>query len=145
MPSATELARPTLKMWRQLLDDAMFMNVDFTERHANTCYYYAKCETIEEVKNNEKFRNLPFLDFLEALTRCAEIKAVPTRAELVDAGVDSMVKFRKQYEDEGNNWDDWLAANAARPPRDPLVFRLQQVLHLFWHNLDKRGLAKGTT
>ena len=68
-----------------------------------------------------------------------------THAPLMAAGVDSMVKFRKQFEDEGNNWDDWLAANAARTPRDPLSFRLQQVLHLFWHNLDKRGLAKGTT
>ena len=33
----------------------------------------------------------------------------------------TLADIRKQYEDEGNNWDDWLAANAARPPRDPFT------------------------
>ena len=101
---------------------------------------------IDEVGANERFRNIEFLDFLEALVRIAEIKAVPTRAELLGAGVDDMVQYRVKYErEDGKVWDDWVASRPdpeERRKSAPLSYRLAQVMILFWHTLEEKKLVK---
>ena len=57
--------------------------------------------------------NLPFLDFLEALTRCAEIKAVPTRAEFAPHG-ESVVTQLLREPLGGNSRTLFCAVLAAR-------------------------------
>jgi hypothetical protein len=137
----------TLRMWHQLLNDGDMLGADLTERHVNRSYYHAKCCVIDEVGKHEQYQNLPFLDFVEALVRAAEQKAIPSRAELneADPPAASIVEFRHALDAAAITWDNWLVMRPparAAPDASPLWFRVEQMFLLLFSRLEAKGLVK---
>jgi hypothetical protein len=110
---AAATRRWTLGTWLGLVEDCELADGDLTEREVLGAYALAKTETVDEVTHHAAFATLPFLDFLEALVRLAEAKALPTRAELAAARCATAVAFRRQLEAAGLGWGGWV-----RAPRD---------------------------
>jgi hypothetical protein len=71
-----------------LLDDE---ESGFTIREARLCYVFAQMRCIDDFKDVEKYESLNFIDFLEALARCAEVFPLPSMAVLKKEGYTSGV------------------------------------------------------
>eukprot|EP00198_Chlamydomonas_reinhardtii_P003541 XP_001692877.1 flagellar associated protein [Chlamydomonas reinhardtii] len=84
--------------WQQFMNDASLVDSQFTLQDASLAYLWARMYTIDEIKDYARYTCLSFTDFLEALGRVADMKALPAASDLDLAGAGfSAPKTRPLY------------------------------------------------
>jgi len=95
--------------WAMLLEDAKLIDDNFTVLEARLCYLWARMKVIDEINEYDRYTAHTFVDFLEAIGRLADVKALPSQDELKEFG------FENVYA--------WLVEQATSPteiiPRRP--------------------------
>ncbi|KAG2438847.1 hypothetical protein HXX76_005387 [Chlamydomonas incerta] len=79
--------------WQQFMNDATLVDSQFTLQDASLAYLWARMYTIDEIKDYARYTCLSFTDFLEALGRVADMKALPSASDLDLAGYDSVLEW----------------------------------------------------
>ncbi|KAK3233398.1 hypothetical protein CYMTET_56303 [Cymbomonas tetramitiformis] len=81
--------RPTLlnvEGFAKLFEDARLYDAYFTLQETRFCFMWSRMYTLKEDSSNQKFTNLTYVDFLEALGRAADCLHLPTDEELRSNG-----------------------------------------------------------
>ena len=89
------------------------VNADISERDGELCFVWCRMRTINEQrpKDRIKMMHIHFVDFLEALCRLSQIKALPTDEELKGAGCAGRRATRTRAH----------STPARRPERPPML------------------------
>ena len=102
----------------------------FTIREARLCYVFAQMRVIDDFKDVEKYESLNFIDFLEALARCAECFPLPAlsiiKKEGYISGLAYMTAVRADECDIGYPNRD--SRFFIKPKTRPLALKLQDFL-----------------
>lgn len=72
--------------WVALMEAAHLLDLDFMLTQAQLCYLWGRMGTIDEIKDYARYESITFVDFMECLARVADMKCLPSRSELADAG-----------------------------------------------------------
>ena len=83
----------TMDEWMEMMQDLMFLDGDFTRREAIFCFTWSKLTVIDDFKCSERAVGLTFIEFIEALCRCSEMKTIPTSVQLEEAGSVDIVAY----------------------------------------------------
>ena len=104
--------------WKEFCVDLGFVDAGFTLRDAASCFVRSRMQAVDECSEEgwARITTLCFEDFLEAFVRTAAIKALPTDAEIDQAGLSDAGQFlltmqRKRPE----AYQDFLRERAVDP------------------------------
>jgi hypothetical protein len=88
----------SLADWMLLLRHLNFFDEAFQQREGTLCFVFARLRAVDEESERGKKRinHLSFEDFLEAIVRCATMKALPTKGELIFSGYKDAGSFLVQ-------------------------------------------------
>jgi hypothetical protein len=88
----------SLDEWRVFMRGLGLINVDVSERDVNLAFSWSRMCVVDVNTDKGRVReaNLTFLDFLEALTRIAVVKALPNDDEIAAAGCSDAYHFLTQ-------------------------------------------------
>jgi len=78
----------SLDRWHALFDDAKLYSLAFGTRESTFCFSKSRMTVIDEVINWENNTHLTFIEFIEALGRCADTLSLPSAEEARNAGYD---------------------------------------------------------
>ena len=98
-----EGTRMTMNEWLSFVDAAGLFGEDFELREAKLAFAWAQMAVIDEVGNRPRFVSLSFCDFLEAVARICDLKALPTDSELKAEGMTHASRFLEDLEDDGGD------------------------------------------
>ena len=112
--SAEERRLMMIPEFLKLLADGGMLDDDFTRREAIMCFVQSKMVVAAEFKPRQRFVGLNFIDFLEALARVTQMKALPSDEDLKAAGAETVIDFYdlidqgkvaalKEADDDGGN------------------------------------------
>ena len=87
--------------WGQFVTAAGLMGDDFDEKEAKLAFAWCQMAVSNEVQPRSVFISISFEDFLEALARICDLKALPTVLELRAAGTKNTAHFFNILEEEG--------------------------------------------
>eukprot|EP00628_Pelagophyceae_sp_CCMP2097_P001027 CAMPEP_0184096594 /NCGR_PEP_ID=MMETSP0974-20121125/10366_1 /TAXON_ID=483370 /ORGANISM="non described non described, Strain CCMP2097" /LENGTH=2022 /DNA_ID=CAMNT_0026399433 /DNA_START=181 /DNA_END=6248 /DNA_ORIENTATION=+ len=89
-----------LKEYIAVLHDARLIGENLTMREARLAYWWSKMLVVDEVKHRKRFIELDFLEFVEALCRCADMMSLPTDEDVADLKARNMLEYehKLQYE-----------------------------------------------
>ena len=93
------------------------INADLTERDVTLSFVYARMKTINEHEHKSRVRmtHLNFIDFLEALCRLSQVKALPTDDEIAAGGShDACTHLLTLASDNPAAYGELLATRAGR-------------------------------
>ena len=81
--------------WKEFCVDLGFVDAGFTLRDAASCFVRSRMQAVDECSEEgwARITTLCFEDFLEAFVRAAAIKALPTDAEIDQAGLSDAGQF----------------------------------------------------
>ena len=126
--------------WLTFCADMSIVDAEFTQREATLCFLWSRIRVPKESDEKDRRRmcNLRFEDFLEAITRLATCKCLPTDDEVADCGFEDggqmLLALRKLPNEE-------LAFKAARPQewdselRQPIWRCLHHLIALCVHTV----------
>ena len=86
----------TIHEWMNMLKELSFLDADFTRREAIFCFTQSTMTVVDDFKCAERACGLTFIEFIECLCRCSELKTIPTEMELLAAGVVDIVGYYDQ-------------------------------------------------
>lgn len=94
-PTGGGLRPKVLKLdgWLQLLTDAHVVDSQFTLQDGTLSFLWARMFVIDEIKDYSRYTCLSFTDFLEAIARVADYKALPAASDLEQAGYDNILEW----------------------------------------------------
>ena len=150
----------SLAEWLAFLDDLGWVSVEagsgsltFSERDATLLFVWARTVTVDEVKKRAEYLTLRFHDFLEALARVAETKALPRDDQLLAAdssdgfeGGASPTEYinlvRAEVQDDaGVPFTLDVAETCHGPHRRALAEKLEKLLEMMYFRLDEGGAS----
>eukprot|EP00891_Asterochloris_glomerata_P005689 jgi/Astpho2/5689/fgenesh1_pg.00079_%23_100_t len=143
-PASGGLRYKTMRMdsWMALMESTKLFSLDFTPPQAQTCYMWARMSTVDELKDYTKHEALSFVDFLEAIGRVADMKPLPSRSELDEAGYDNVLAWAtdKEAAVAAGSSDPSASlfktrSNAAGADSRPLYATLEVLLDLMFRQL----------
>ena len=150
----------SLAEWLAFLNDLGWVSVEvgsgnltFSERDATLLFVWARSVTVDEVKKRAEYLTLRFHDFLDALARVAETKALPRDDQLLAAdssegsgGGASPTEYinlvRAGVQDDAGvpfALDD--AETCHGPFRRALAEKLEKLLEMLYFRLDEGGAS----
>jgi|TARA_B110000091_G_scaffold157624_1_gene167970 hypothetical protein len=91
----------TLKEWSTFMKCVDLYDEDFTQREAKLAFAWSQMAVADEVRRRIPFTCITFEDFLEAMARVCDMKALPTNNELREAGCTSTSEFFKKLSLKG--------------------------------------------
>lgn len=127
--------------WVALCRELKLLGDDFSVEEARLVFMWSRMRVIDEdnPKHRERIENLRFWDFLEAIIRVAQSKAIPTDDEWEQAGYSDGGQFLLQMErDDPTDFQKFVTANNRKwweDTRQPLVNNLVTTLLLMMHCL----------
>ncbi|GIL66635.1 hypothetical protein Vafri_20126 [Volvox africanus] len=93
--------------WLQFASDSQLIDSQFTLQDAALSFLWARMYVIDEIKDYARYTCLSFTDFLEALGRVADMKALPSSSDLDMAGYDNILEWSLDKERmEGGGLDN---------------------------------------
>ncbi|KXZ56071.1 hypothetical protein GPECTOR_2g953 [Gonium pectorale] len=94
-PASGGLRPKVLKLdgWLQCMQDAQLIDSQFTLQDCALAFLWARMYVIDEIKDYPRYTCLSFTDFLEALGRVADMKALPSASDLDVAGYDTILEW----------------------------------------------------
>ncbi len=98
-----EGTRMTMNEWLSFVEAAGLLGEDFELREAKLAFAWAQMAVVDEVGNRARFVSLSFYDFLEAVARVCDLKALPTDGELKAEGMTHASRFLEDLEDDGGD------------------------------------------
>jgi hypothetical protein len=113
-PRAWRVPLMSLDGWLALMDVSGVLDAGFTRRDAVACFMWARPLRSDDgnLRMWSEATHLNFADFLEALCRLADMKTVPTDAEIARVGRGSVVEF---YMRGGGRKSAWTPLAPRRP------------------------------
>lgn len=117
--------------WMVLADSAGFIDETFGIGQTAICYTWSRMMVIDEVKDFAKFESMTFIDFLEALSRVADQRELPTPDEVSAWGFSNVLEWKLARESGGAGTYRPAESNAARP----LYMKLEVLLDLMFRRL----------
>jgi hypothetical protein len=70
----------------QLEPHFVLKNYSFLLQDATLAYLWGRMQTVDEIKDYQKYISITWVDMLDALGRVADMKSLPTKADLEAAG-----------------------------------------------------------
>jgi hypothetical protein len=132
--------------WIDLLSKVGLIDELLTKREARLCFSWSKMRVADEVKRQMVWTHMTFLDFLEGLARLADLKNLPTDAQLAEGGYANVAKFmqdpkRPPIDDTAGDSiaDGGLFSDRGRP----LDERLEKLLLLVFAKIDPTVVETG--
>ena len=116
---AKEKKKMSLVEWSNMLRKFGLFDAHFTQRDATVVFVLSRMRTIDEQGEGValKLENLSLEDYYEALTRISVMKALPTDAEVADAGAADVGEFILELQEIPSDFlawvDDWNAEHSA--------------------------------
>jgi len=117
----------SLDEWLGFVHAAELIGSDASIRDATMCFAWSRMTVIDGRKGArqaERASALPFEGFCEALCRLSALKALPTRAELEEAGVSSQdcaAYLLRMQRDDSATWQKLLRQRSAAWGAEPLM------------------------
>eukprot|EP00943_MAST-04B_sp_MAST-4B-sp1_P009198 g9198.t1 len=90
-----------MEEWFFLLKCCDLFDEDFTQREGKLAFAWAQMAVADEVRRRLQFKCITFEDFLEALARVCDMKALPTDDDILKAGVKTTGEFFKKMTEMG--------------------------------------------
>ena len=90
-----------MEEWFFLLKCCDLFDEDFTQREGKLAFAWAQMAVADEVRRRLQFKCITFEDFLEALARVCDMKALPTDDDILKAGVKTTGEFFKKMTEVG--------------------------------------------
>ncbi|MEW5306191.1 MAG: hypothetical protein WDW36_008675 [Sanguina aurantia] len=145
-PSGGGLRYKVLKLdgWLQLMNDAHFVDSEFTLQDATLAFLWARMFVVDEIKDYAKYTCLSFVDFLEALGRVADMKSLPSESDLAAGNFETILDWAMEKErNEGESADAMAeifkprdsSAGCAAVKTRPLYVKMKQLLDLTFRRL----------
>jgi len=121
----------TIKEWMGFMDRVKLFDTSFPKREGRCVFSWCKMRVADELKHRKSYTTMPFVDFLEALPRIADLKAVPTDAMMDEWGAKTIVeaytkmnperelamaKWAEEHEGDGDDAADaaWLVEKVTK-------------------------------
>tara|TARA_B100000780_G_C21041757_1_gene418066 strand:+ start:92 stop:817 length:726 start_codon:yes stop_codon:yes gene_type:complete len=104
--------------WKEFCVDLGFVDAGFTLRDATSCFVRSRMQAVDECSEEgwSRITNLSFEDFLEAFVRTACMKALPTDAEIDQAGLSDAGQFLLHMQlKRPDDYQDFLRNRAINP------------------------------
>ncbi len=114
---------------------------DFTQREARLAFAWSQMAVADEVRRRIPFTCITFEDFLEALARVCDMKALPTDAQLQKMGTTSTAVFFQTLQNKGL-LDDFCRDNPVQwndKKTRPMAELLPKFLDWVYSKLDRDG------
>lgn len=129
--------------WIQLCRDLEIIDEDLSMDDAKLIFVWSRMQVIDEdtVVNRQKLENLSFWDFLEAIVRAANYKALPTDEELEAEGhEDAFSMLFELKKNDRDNYELFLEKVGAREwwqsPRQPIARAVEHLLNVMMRTLN---------
>ena len=90
-----------MEEWFFLLKCCDLFDEDFTQREGKLAFAWSQMAVADEVRRRLQFKCITFEDFLEALARVCDMKALPTDDDILKAGVKTTGQFFKKMTELG--------------------------------------------
>jgi hypothetical protein len=127
--------------WMYLCKTCELFDSDFTQREGKLAFAWSQMAVADEVRRRVPFTCITFEDFLEAVCRICDMKALPTDDDLLRAGVKTAGKFFHKKKEEGL-LDDFCHDNPCHwyEKKDREMGELlPKLLDLMFTKLDRDG------
>eukprot|EP00505_MAST-04D_sp_SCG-Rhode-Island_P000787 Stramenopile-MAST_4_protein_787 len=127
--------------WVYLCKTCELFDSDFTQREGKLAFAWSQMAVADEVRRRVPFTCITFEDFLEAVCRICDMKALPTDDDLLRAGVKTAGKFFHKKKEEGL-LDDFCHDNPCHwyEKKDREMGELlPKLLDLMFTKLDRDG------
>eukprot|EP00946_MAST-07B_sp_MAST-7B-sp1_P005304 g5304.t1 len=128
----------TLEEWCKFMKMLDLFDEDFTQREAKLAFAWSQMAVADEVRRRVPFTCITFEDFMEALARVCDMKALPTDKELNGA---SVADWFKEKLNKGL-LDDYCRENPCNffdKKYRPISDLLPKFLDLVYWKLDRDG------
>ena len=121
--------------WMLLLKHLHFFDEAFQQREGTLAFVFSRMRVIDEEseRGKKKMTALSFEDFLEALVRCATMKALPTKAELLVAGAHDAGLFLVELRANPQAYNTFVEARERAyeaPLRQPIERCVEHLISL---------------
>ena len=130
-----------MEEWMYLLKTCELFDEDFTQREGKLAFAWAQMAIADEIRRRVAFTCITFEDFLEALARICDMKALPTDEDIKKTGVKTAGKFFEKKKEEGL-LDDFCRANPCHwhdKKTRSMHELLPKLLDLIFTKLDRDG------
>ena len=145
--------RMTYTFFMRFLKQVKFVNEDFTLREARVTYVWSRMKVIDEVASHDTWGYITYVDWLEALARMAQLKCVPSPADLELMQEKKLIKskdannhyglLRAWHKESVGNKQGKLLDRASgewgAPPERPWVEKFQALIDLLFCVFDADG------
>ena len=135
--------RMHMEEWLNFIEAAGLYGDDFEVREAKLAFGWAQMTVVDEVNNRPKFTSMDFCDFLEALARICDLKALPTDMELKKEGVANPALFFESLEEAGmlpgffeTHPSEWNSKKTRT-----IAEKLPKLLAFIFYKLHKAGVV----
>ena len=130
--------------WLKLIEDCdlLTINVFFTINQAKYAFMFGRMIVVDELKDENRWRQLTFVDFLDALGRVADAFCFPFPADLKRMGWDNMYEYMEYAsftpEDDPAQrvFKTRPSVNFSEPKTRPLKGKIEALLDLMCRRLD---------
>ena len=130
--------------WLKLIEDCdlLTINVFFTINQAKYAFMFGRMIVVDELKDENRWRQLTFVDFLDALGRVADAFCFPFPADLKRMGWDNMYEYMEYAsftpEDDPAQrvFKTRPSVNFSEPKTRPLKGKIEALLDLMFRRLD---------
>jgi len=114
------------------------LDPDFAMRDARLCYIWSRMVVYDEIGDVARHESLTFVDFLEALGRVAELRALPSYDELERSGYGTSAfdYSQKARENVSLVMQRRPSVELGAPPTRPLHEKVNILLQYIFHELD---------
>ena len=128
--------------WLRFCEDTRLIDKDFTQREARLVFAWSKMTVVDDVACRKRAGELTFVDFLEALGRCADMRSVPTDADLGAYGLQAseIARYEHLLIEEGDTakLDERRPSSEWGAPKTrPLAEKVFKLIALILGRLDK--------
>jgi hypothetical protein len=132
--------RMSLSQWGIFVEKAALLGDDFEEREAKLAFAWCQMAIVNELDTEQ--RHLKFEDFLEAIARVCDLKALPTTDELRASGTKNTAHFFHVLEENGMLPDffekhptEWNEVKTRQ-----ISELLPKLLEIIYYGLEKSGI-----
>ena len=134
--------RMSISEWGNFVEKSGLIGDDFEEREAKLAFAWSQMAIANEVKQRNVFLSISFEDFLEAIARVCDLKALPTTDELRASGTKNTAHFFHNLEDAGT-LPDFFATHPTEwndVKTRQISELLPKLLDMLYYGLDKSGI-----
>lgn len=121
--------------WKEMVKDLQLYETDFTAREVNLTFVWSRMRVVDENNLDSKVKliQLSFEDFLEAIVRCAVLKAMPDDEQIYDYDCEDagefIIRIRSEDPQEYQRFIEGMQPVFGEPPAQPIMKLVEHLCH----------------